>query len=152
MRGPGRDGRWRPPTRNQAILLAAVVLVTALGALGIVQLGTTPTPPTAPQVAATGPQTPPSGLPVVAVADLPAQARDTLALIDHGGPFPYRQDGTVFGNLERRLPDRPRGYYREYTVPTPGSNDRGVRRLVVGAGGDVYYTADHYGSFRQVHR
>jgi ribonuclease T1 len=96
--------------------------------------------------------TPRSDLPTIAVANLPAQARATLALIDRGGPFPYDKDGTVFSNLERVLPARPAGYYREYTVVTPGSDDRGTRRLVVGSGGDIYYTDDHYASFRQVLR
>lgn len=83
---------------------------------------------------------------------LPAEAIETLALIKAGGPFPYRRDGVTFGNRERRLPAQPRGYYREYTVPTPGARDRGARRIV--AGGDppavFYYTADHYRSFRRV--
>lgn len=83
---------------------------------------------------------------------LPAEAIDTLQLIERGGPYPYARDGNVFQNRERRLPDRPRGYYREYTVPTPGENDRGARRIVTG--GDppevYYYTADHYRSFRVV--
>lgn len=84
-------------------------------------------------------------------ADLPAEARDTLALIEAGGPFPYRQDGATFQNREHRLPPRESGYYREYTVETPGSSDRGARRIV--AGGDppveFFYTDDHYGSFRR---
>ena len=70
-----------------------------------------------------------------------------LALIDAGGPFPYRQDGTVFSNREHLLPAKARGYYREYTVPTPGSPDRGARRIVTGLGGEAYYTDDHYRSF-----
>jgi len=93
-----------------------------------------------------------SGLPTITVAALPPQARQTLALIDQGGPFPYSRDGIVFSNNERLLPPQARGYYREYTVPTPGSRDRGARRLVVGSGGDVYYTDDHYASFREVLR
>lgn len=88
----------------------------------------------------------------MAVADLPEPARATLDLVDAGGPFPYPQDGSIFGNREGRLPERPRGYYREYTVPTPGEPDRGARRLVVGQDGDIYYTDDHYRSFRQVLR
>jgi ribonuclease T1 len=96
--------------------------------------------------------TPTSGLPVVAVADLPPPARSTLALIDEGGPYPYAKDGAVFGNIEGRLPSRPRGYYREFTVETPGSRDRGPRRLVTGSEGDVYWTDDHYATFRQVRR
>lgn len=89
---------------------------------------------------------------LVAAADLPAEARDTLALIDSGGPFPYEQDGATFGNFERLLPEQPRGYYTEYTVDTPGSDDRGARRIVAGDGGDFYYTGDHYASFRRISR
>jgi ribonuclease T1 len=97
-------------------------------------------------------RTPRSDLPGVAVADLPPQARDALAVIDRGGPYPYSQDNTVFSNVERLLPARRTGYYREYTVLTPGSATRGTRRLVVGADGDIFYTDDHYQSFRQVLR
>jgi guanyl-specific ribonuclease Sa len=83
---------------------------------------------------------------------LPPEAVTTLAAIERGGPFPYDRDGSVFQNRERRLPDRPRGYYREYTVATPGARDRGARRIV--AGGQppevYYYTDDHYRSFRRV--
>ena len=86
----------------------------------------------------------------IALADLPAEARQTLALIERGGPFPFpHKDGSTFGNFEKRLPIAPRGYYREYTVPTPGSADRGARRLVVG-GNEYYYTGDHYRSFRRI--
>ena len=84
-------------------------------------------------------------------AFLPGEARDTLALIESDGPFPYRQDGATFQNREQRLPRREPGYYREYTVETPGSADRGARRII--AGGDppdeFFYTDDHYGSFRR---
>ena len=75
---------------------------------------------------------------------------DTLALIRAGGPYPYRQDDGVFGNREGLLPRQPSGYYREYTVVTPGSDDRGPRRIIFGADGDRYWTADHYASFRQI--
>jgi ribonuclease T1 len=88
----------------------------------------------------------------VPASRLPAEARSTLALIDRGGPFPYAQDGAVFGNLEGHLPRHRRGYYHEYTVKTPGSRDRGARRLVTGQGGEIYYTDDHYDSFRAVLR
>jgi ribonuclease T1 len=84
------------------------------------------------------------------VADLPAEARDTLRLIERGGPFPDRKDGSVFSNRERRLPPRPFGYYREYTVPTPGARNRGARRIVTGDSAERYYTADHYRSFRRI--
>lgn len=83
-------------------------------------------------------------------AKLPDEARETLALIKRGGPFPYRQDGGTFGNREKRLPLKARGYYREYTVPTPGARDRAARRIVAGRGGEYYYTDDHYDSFRLI--
>ncbi|MFF8603440.1 ribonuclease domain-containing protein [Streptomyces sp. NPDC015232] len=93
---------------------------------------------------------PSSGLPTVREAELPAEARRTLALIRKGGPFPYAKDGAVFSNFERVLPRHPRGYYHEYTVPTPGERDRGARRIVTGRQGETYYTDDHYQSFREV--
>ena len=85
-------------------------------------------------------------------AGLPAEARQTLRLIAAGGPFPYDRDGTTFQNREGRLPGQPPGYYREYTVPTPGSPDRGARRIVSGGNPPVefYYTDDHYRSFRRI--
>jgi guanyl-specific ribonuclease Sa len=83
-------------------------------------------------------------------AFLPDEARTTLALIARDGPFPHRQDGSVFGNREGHLPQKPRGYYREYTVETPGLNHRGARRIVTGGQPPqrYYYTDDHYDSFR----
>ncbi|HEX7054818.1 MAG TPA: ribonuclease domain-containing protein [Burkholderiales bacterium] len=86
----------------------------------------------------------------IALHELPPEARATLSLIRAGGPFPYERDGAVFGNREGRLPKRPRGYYREYTVPTPGARDRGARRIVTGRAGEAYYTEDHYRSFRRI--
>jgi ribonuclease T1 len=86
----------------------------------------------------------------VAPADLPPQARATLQLIEQGGPFPYSRDGVVFRNYERLLPQRPRGYYREYTVPTPGARNRGARRIIAGKAGERYYTDDHYRTFRRI--
>jgi len=83
-------------------------------------------------------------------ASLPPEARETIALIRKGGPFPYERDGAVFGNRERRLPARERGWYHEYTVRTPGARDRGARRIVAGRDGTLYYTGDHYRSFRRV--
>jgi ribonuclease T1 len=91
----------------------------------------------------------PPALPEIPVAQLPAEARETLALVQRGGPFPHKKDGSTFGNFEKRLPVRARGYYREYTVPTPGARDRGARRIVAG-GGEYYYTDDHYRSFRRI--
>lgn len=97
-------------------------------------------------------------IPPVRLAALPEEARATLAAIKRGGPFPYRKDGSIFGNHEKRLPARPRGYYREYTVATPGARDRGARRIVAGQGatgdvrtsGEYYYTDNHYRSFRMI--
>ncbi|MEU6510193.1 ribonuclease domain-containing protein [Streptomyces sp. NPDC046942] len=92
------------------------------------------------------------GMGTVQVSALPAEARQTLALIDQGGPFPYARDGVVFGNHEGHLPGHQRGYYHEYTVKTPGSRDRGARRIITGKAGEIYYTDDHYNSFRAVLR
>ncbi len=96
--------------------------------------------------------------PEVALERLPPEAAQTLTLIRQGGPFPYRRDGVVFQNREQRLPVRPRSYYREYTVPTPGLDHRGARRIIAGSGqdndvrrsGEYYYTGDHYRSFRRI--
>lgn len=91
---------------------------------------------------------------VVRLTELPRQGRETYERIRAGGPFPYGKDGTVFGNRERLLPAERRGYYREYTVQTPGSRDRGARRIVCGGPATTphacYYTADHYASFRKI--
>jgi ribonuclease T1 len=92
----------------------------------------------------------PSGLGDIAVAELPQEARETIVLIRKGGPFPYAKDGAVFGNREAHLPAQKRGYYKEYTVKTPGVRARGARRIVAGASGDLYYTEDHYNRFRRI--
>ena len=89
-------------------------------------------------------------IPEIAAADLPSQARTTIDLIRKAGPYPYERDGLVFGNFEKRLPLRERGYYREYTVRTPGASGRGARRIVAGKGGELYYTDDHYQTFRRI--
>lgn len=86
----------------------------------------------------------------IAVSALPPQARATLARIAAGGPFAFEKDGAVFGNREARLPKRERGYYREYTVKTPGARDRGARRIIAGRGGEYYYTDDHYRTFHRI--
>lgn len=93
-----------------------------------------------------------AGLRYVAFSDLPIQAQETIELIEQDGPFPYSKDGAIFSNREQILPNKPRGYYREYTVETPGSADRGARRIVAGDNGEFYYTDDHYASFRRVRR
>ncbi|GAB3477785.1 ribonuclease domain-containing protein [Amycolatopsis cihanbeyliensis] len=124
--------------RISAVLLA--VLVALVGG------GLTATAAQAPAL----PQPPcgdTSGFDRTPLADLPPEATETYDLIRQGGPFPYPQDGTVFQNRERLLPDCSSGYYHEYTVETPGSPDRGARRIVTGEGGEYFYTRDHYASF-----
>ena len=95
----------------------------------------------------------------VSLTELPREAKTTYALIKQGGPFPYSKDGTTFGNFEGNLPKKKRGYYREYTVPTPGAKNRGARRIVCGAGeaqwqrnapDACFYTADHYQTFQKI--
>jgi len=90
------------------------------------------------------------GLNEVSVNDLPPEAKATLDLIDSDGPFPYDKDGSVFHNYEGLLPAEADGYYREYTVETPGASNRGARRIVAGADGESYYTDDHYESFQLI--
>ena len=98
-------------------------------------------------------------LPEIGVRDLPKEGRDTLVLIRKGGPFPFAKDGSIFANRERILPKEPRGFYREFTVKTPSSRDRGVRRIVCGGAvvkqqaqrlESCYYTDDHYASFKKI--
>ena len=90
----------------------------------------------------------------IAVADLPVEARQTLVLIKNGGPFPYGKDGAIFGNYERILPKRERGYYREFTVKMPSARNRGARRIISGgepaSSGEYYYTDDHYATFKRI--
>jgi ribonuclease T1 len=97
------------------------------------------------------PSPPATGMQERALTELPPEATETWQLIERGGPFPHPEDdGKVFGNREGLLPDQDRGYYHEYTVETPGSDDRGARRLVTGEADEVYYTGDHYASFVKV--
>jgi ribonuclease T1 len=117
----------------------------------------TPVPPTAiptatpvPPTATRGPPARMDGLPVITLDQLPPEALETLARIENEGPFPFRQDGTTFQNRERLLPRQPTGYYREYTVVTPGASNRGARRIVGGAQGELYYTDNHYDSFARI--
>ena len=141
-----------------ALVLVAVLLVAVLQRLGSRSGGdgarTDPdgrgTTSAAPASSGTDPE---SGLPWVPEEELPVEARETLRLIDRGGPFPYPdRDGATFRNSEGLLPEHQRGYYAEYTVPTPGSDDRGARRIVVGDGDERYWTADHYASFERILR
>ena len=142
--------------RYSAVRLCVAVLITfALAACGAVDSsgGAATAKPRSTATVTPQPTVQPvsnSGLPLIQAADLPKEGRTTLALILKGGPFPYARDGVTFQNRERILPRQPSGYYREYTVPTPGENDRGARRLVVGREGEIFYTDDHYDSFSEV--
>jgi ribonuclease T1 len=91
-----------------------------------------------------------SGIKEISVNALPHEAIETLQLIKRGGPFPYKQDDGIFSNYEGLLPKQRNGYYREYTVTTPGASNRGARRIIAGAVGEYYYTADHYASFKLI--
>lgn len=153
----------RPSGRGSALtwLAPLLVLVLVLGLWWVSNRGTTSVgDPSGTRSSATaGPSgtappstsdTPDSGLETIAESALPREARATLALIRAGGPYPYDQDDRVFQNREAILPQQQRGYYREYTVETPGSDDRGARRIISGRDGDRYWTSDHYDSFRQI--
>ena len=122
--------------------LTSYLLAAAIGAAGLAQARSQTDAPAR------------GGTATILVAELPAQGRVTYGLIRQGGPFPFDKDGMVFGNRERLLPAARRGYYREYTVRTPGSRDRGARRIVCGgpqrAPDACFYTADHYASFRKI--
>jgi guanyl-specific ribonuclease Sa len=142
------------------LLLAIVLLIGGLAAIKLSQRAPAPqfAPSlTQPETATTGADLAPANPGAAAQRThdalpgfLPAEARQTIALIQRGGPYPHRQDGGVFSNREQRLPDRPRGYYREYTVDTPGAGNRGARRIVTGGTPPTgwFYTDDHYETFR----
>ena len=144
----------RTPTTK---LLSTVVAVVATSLFGLTTATTADAYPTAPTTTSTTtlyavPSA--AAIPSCDLSSLPSQASDTLDLIHSGGPFPYDQDGTVFQNREGILPSESTGYYHEYTVKTPGSPDRGARRLIGGGALTtpqyVYYTDDHYASFCEV--
>lgn len=130
------------------LLLAAVLLVAWL----VVSNGGQSDPAPGGSASSATTTDPDSGLLLVSLADLPPEAAQVVDLIDAGGPFAEDEDGGTFQNREGLLPDRPRGYYREYTVPTPGSADRGARRIIGGEGGELYWTGDHYRSFARIAR
>ena len=141
----GRQPAW-PPLRklglaNVLAWLPAVVVAGVLAVSAVLGNAAVAKPPAA-------------LIGTVALASLPAEAQETERLIHAGGPFPYEKDGSRFGNRERLLPIQARGYYREYTVKTPGSRDRGARRIVCGgppkAPDACFYTDDHYASFRRI--
>ena len=136
-----RAGKWGGKLVSAVVLAAA--LTAAVGTL-VVQARSPAQQPL-----------PGSAVASVSFTGLPAQGREVLEQIRQGGPFRYEKDGTVFGNRERLLPGQKRGYYREYTVPTPGLSHRGARRIVCGgpkprAPDACYYTEDHYSSFRLI--
>ena len=141
-------------------VITAVAVVLLLAYTYLPSGGAPPTaaPTTIPTTTTRAPDTPlppdsGDGLVWVRLADLPVQARQTVALIDAGGPFPYDKDGATFNNFEGVLPSKPRGYYREYTVKTPGERDRGARRIVTGdRDRELFYTDDHYETFARVRR
>lgn len=134
-------------------LLVLITLICLLASCGSGSAGaraTGGTPAVTSNVGAGSGNHPDDGLPTVNATELPAEARTTIGLIRSGGPFPYHQDGVVFQNREHRLPHEPSGYYHEYTVRTPGSPDRGARRIIAGRDGTLYYTDDHYDSFKRI--
>ena len=137
------------PVLLTGLVVLALFAFGGEGLLGQLVQGPTPAPTSSAGQAtsARGPENR-SGLPEIRESALPAEGRRVLELIRAGGPYRYSQDDETFGNFERILPRQARGYYREYTVPTPGESDRGARRIVAGDGGDKYYTDDHYETFR----
>jgi ribonuclease T1 len=138
--------------RRKAQPLAFVIVALAVVLTGWWQQQRSgpPAPPPAGPAASPPPASASSSRPDPIPADQRPQLQQTLALIAKGGPFPYEKDGTVFQNRENKLPPRPRGYYREYTVPTPGASNRGARRVVQGKDGDTWYTSDHYKTFVRI--
>ena len=133
MVSSGRLQRWRPLLRWGA----------GVGVAGLLSISAVQAREYAPAV------------PPVAITALPAEAQSIERAIRRGGPFAYPKDGIVFANRERLLPEQPRGFYREYTVPTPGAHDRGARRIVCGGSPPTapvacYYTANHYSSFHRI--
>ncbi|XAS73111.1 ribonuclease domain-containing protein [Micrococcaceae bacterium Sec5.1] len=146
--------------RSSSKLLAFAALVIAVVALVVAMVGGGPL--TAPQGAfstqtttaepgsvSTPPSVAnPSALPTINASQLPKEGQQTLALIAKGGPYPYREDDGNFGNFEGLLPKKSSGFYKEYTVETPGASNRGARRIIVGKDTAKYYTADHYDSFK----
>jgi ribonuclease T1 len=135
------------PARRLSVALLGLIALVVVGYFAKDLTGTS-SDPAPPSVSASGVPGADSGLPVKSLSSLPEQVRATWELIGKGGPFLYpRNDGVTFSNREKRLPAKPSDYYREYTVPTPGSDDRGARRLVTGSSDEVYYTGDHYESF-----
>lgn len=152
-------GAFNRLVADRPVTAAIVLVVVALGAwLLLRDTGGADAVPSSESTAASsatgtadpsdaGQTDPASGLPYIAESDLPPQAQEVLDVVRAGGPFEFEQDGGHFGNYEGLLPQEPSGYYREYTVQMPGDSDRGAHRFVVGDGGEIYWTTDHYESF-----
>lgn len=149
-------------SRSKLVAFAGLVITVVVLVVAMVGGGSLTTPSTAPPSSVqsttpepgTAPTAPavanPSALPTINASQLPTEARQTLALIAKGGPYPYREDDGNFGNFEGLLPRKSGGFYKEYTVTTPGKSSRGERRIVVGKDTAKYYTADHYESFKYI--
>ena len=137
------------PGRRLTVALVGLIALVVFGWFFKDLAGGTGTTPSAtPTVSGSATPGKDSGFEVKALSSLPAEATATWKLIEGNGPFPYpRNDGVTFQNREKRLPAKANDYYREYTVPTPKSPDRGARRLITGSKKELYYTADHYESF-----
>jgi ribonuclease T1 len=152
---PG-PGMWDALTVTTRMRLAAALLglIAVAGCAGS-EVGAggdsgLSAPAVASQYADLAPAEPTTDLPTMRVEQLPPEGIETLELIASDGPFPYSKDGSTFNNREGILPQQPKGFYAEYTVVTPGSDDRGARRIVGGDDGSRFYTSDHYSSFREV--
>ncbi|MEZ4618113.1 MAG: ribonuclease domain-containing protein [Caldilineaceae bacterium] len=136
------------PEQPSTATASATASPTTVPSTATPQPSATATTPPKPTAAPTNPpRAGPPGMPVINYDELPREALETIILIGEGGPFPYDRDGITFQNREGLLPNKPRGYYSEYTVVTPGSRDRGARRIIAGEDGEIYYTDDHYESF-----
>ncbi|MFK0189950.1 ribonuclease domain-containing protein [Kitasatospora sp. NPDC090308] len=142
----GAGSAKSPATASATAGVSAAATATRSGAAGAPK----PSAPAKSPTAQGGWVPTSSALADVCRSKLPAQALDTLGLIARGGPYPYRSDGVVFENREGRLPRQGSGYYHEFTVVTPGSDDRGTRRVVTGGVGEQYWTADHYATFQEI--
>jgi ribonuclease T1 len=143
-------------SRTALALLALVAIFAVVQLVSHSDNGSNDSGSSASPTTASQPGTPSGGaeeVPVDGAAVTPeehAAIAGVLELIDAGGPYPNRADGEVFENREQHLPQEPRGYYHSYTVPTPGSADRGARRIITGRGGELFYTSDHYDSFDSI--
>ncbi|MGL5405913.1 MAG: ribonuclease domain-containing protein [Propionibacteriaceae bacterium] len=139
---------------TKRVLAVVLLLATTLG-LGTSAIGVSAAPAFADsgvsaKILATDPE---SGLEWIKVSSLPKEAKETLVLIDRGGPFPYPgKDGSIYRNRSKALPDEEIGYYHEYTVKTPGASNRGARRIITGSNGEFYWTSDHYSTFKRIQR